>query len=395
MELNTKIKMECYEYGYGDELSTLQLNLSEWKDKETVLLSFGNGVIREARVVAETKGGIFVFVNLLLGGGFDPGLAEDVKAKPLYQEGDACYPEKDPFVFVCPVAENGERVDFSHYDEELEDFRRFYEPPIENPLNLEVLSCEPPGEARRRPLLFVHGMFHSAWVWAQNFLPYFAEHGYRSYAVSLRGHGASEGGERLQKARLMDYVADVRQVARSLPREPIVIGHSMGGMVVQRYFDEYSPPAAVLLAAAPPTGLLPGLIPFSLSHPWATLKTGITGHMRSIIETPELYRDLLFSAHTPREIVDSAYAHSGGESYAVFWELLKPLPNTLKFRSWRIPKLVLGAAQDRSVLPAVVWGTGRFYGAPATIFPEMGHSMMLEPGWKAVADFMLRWMNAI
>jgi hypothetical protein len=55
----------------------------------------------------------------------------------------------------------------------------------------------------------------------------------------------------------------------------------------------------------------------------------------------------------------------------------------------------LGAEQDRSVLPSVVLETGRFYGAPATIFPKMGHSMMLEPGWQAVADFMRSWLDSI
>ncbi|MBC7517162.1 MAG: alpha/beta hydrolase [Alkalinema sp. FL-bin-369] len=45
---------------------------------------------------------------------------------------------------------------------------------------------------QRSPIFFVHGAWHAAWC-RENFLPYFANHGYAAYAVSLRGHGTSEG----------------------------------------------------------------------------------------------------------------------------------------------------------------------------------------------------------
>jgi alpha-beta hydrolase superfamily lysophospholipase len=42
------------------------------------------------------------------------------------------------------------------------------------------------GSARRAPILFVHGSYHSAWCYAEHFMPYFAALGYDAYAVSLR-----------------------------------------------------------------------------------------------------------------------------------------------------------------------------------------------------------------
>jgi pimeloyl-ACP methyl ester carboxylesterase len=50
---------------------------------------------------------------------------------------------------------------------------------------------------QRSPILFVHGAWHGAWCW-ENFLPYFADRGYGAYAVSLRGHGASQGRDRIR-----------------------------------------------------------------------------------------------------------------------------------------------------------------------------------------------------
>ena len=57
---------------------------------------------------------------------------------------------------------------------------------------LEVLTAGKPSD--RPPLLFVHGSFCGAWIWAEHFLPFFAEAGWECCAVSLRGHGGSEGG---------------------------------------------------------------------------------------------------------------------------------------------------------------------------------------------------------
>lgn len=85
-------------------------------------------------------------------------------------------------------------------------------------MQLQVIIQEPSGNARPTPILFVHGMWHGAWCWSEHFLPYFTQHGYSSHAVSLRGHGDSEGCDRLRWTHLADYVSDVAQVAEGLER---------------------------------------------------------------------------------------------------------------------------------------------------------------------------------
>ena len=56
---------------------------------------------------------------------------------------------------------------------------------------LEVIDKGPSRESDKAPLLFVHGAWHGAWGWDEHFLDFFAAKGYRSLAVSLRGHGKS------------------------------------------------------------------------------------------------------------------------------------------------------------------------------------------------------------
>ena len=125
---------------------------------------------------------------------------------------------------------------------------------------LEIIEATPPKVRGARPLLFVHGAFIGAWCWAEHFLPYFAKHGFRACAVSLSGHGRSPGRERLDWLSIADYVNDLEQAVSRVGGDPILIGHSMGGFVVQKYLERASAPGVVLMASVPPQGLLPASI---------------------------------------------------------------------------------------------------------------------------------------
>jgi pimeloyl-ACP methyl ester carboxylesterase len=83
-------------------------------------------------------------------------------------------------------------------------------------MKLEMISKYPSGSTYATPLLFIHGALHGDWCWDVHFLDYFAEHGFASYAVNLRGHGNSERRERLRWTRIADYVEDVANTIRQL-----------------------------------------------------------------------------------------------------------------------------------------------------------------------------------
>ncbi|MBI4316507.1 MAG: alpha/beta hydrolase [Chloroflexi bacterium] len=258
-------------------------------------------------------------------------------------------------------------------------------------MNLQLVSRQPSSAPKSTPLLFVHGAWHSAWCWDENFLPYFAAHGYAAHALSLRGHGASEGRPGLRWASLADYADDVASVAAALPAPPVVVGHSMGGMVVQHYLAAHRAPAAVLLASAPPAGVIPTTLRVARAHPLTFLKTNLALSLYPIVGTPERAREFLFSQAMPRAQSDGYFAKLQDESYRAYLDMmLLNLPNPR--RAHNTPVLVLGAADDKVFTVSEVQATARAYGAEAHIFPAMAHDMMLEPGWQTVADRILAWL---
>ena len=104
-------------------------------------------------------------------------------------------------------------------------------------------------------VVLVHGAWHGAWCWDEHFLDFFAAKGHRSLAVSLRGHGRSPATSGIRFCSIADFVDDVASVADGPPTQPVVIGHSMGGFVVQKYLESHGAPAAALLASALPSGI--------------------------------------------------------------------------------------------------------------------------------------------
>src|SRR5262245_24130675 len=95
---------------------------------------------------------------------------------------------------------------------------------------LEVRSAK---TSHATPILCIHGAFGGAWMW-EAFLRVLGQWGRTAAAVSLRGHGQSGGRERLHETVLADYTADILRAFEEFAEPPIVVAHSLGGLLVQR-----------------------------------------------------------------------------------------------------------------------------------------------------------------
>jgi len=234
-------------------------------------------------------------------------------------------------------------------------------------------------------------MMHGAWCWEAHFLDYFAAHGFGAYAVNLRGHGNSEGRERLRWLRIADYVEDVAHAVRQFPSPPVLIGHSMGGFVIQKYLEDHTVPGAVLLSSPPPGGLAGTALRVAVRRPWLFAKVNATLSLLPLIATPQLAREAFFSADFPEEQMRTYWSQMQDESYRAFLDMVAlDLPKRAKAR---IPLLVLGAARDNMVARADIEATARACHADPEIIPDVAHDSMLETRWPLVAERILIWLE--
>jgi pimeloyl-ACP methyl ester carboxylesterase len=260
---------------------------------------------------------------------------------------------------------------------------------------LEVIEKRPSRDTAKPPVLFVHGAWHAAWYWDEYFLDFFAEKGYRSLAVTLRGHGKDADPKRNHFCSIADYVDDVASVANDLPTPPIVVGHSLGGFVVQKYLESHAAPAAVLLASAPPSGVTKFMLRLGKRHPWHTARTLLTTKsLHGLGGTPTLAREHFHSRFTSETDV-VRYTTQLGEEYAGRWFLDMLFLNLPRPDRVDTPILVLGAEDDGCFTQREVHNTARAYRTTAEIFPKMGHNMMVEPQWALVAERIHTWLEEL
>jgi pimeloyl-ACP methyl ester carboxylesterase len=259
-------------------------------------------------------------------------------------------------------------------------------------MRIHKVSSRPPVASSETAVVFVHGAWHGGWCWSEQFLPYFAEHGHPAHAFDLRGHGQSDGATTLRRNRIADYVADLKSVVDGLGGSPVLIGHSMGGVVVQKYLETEAAAGAVLLATLPPAGGLLVAARLARRYPMAMLKVLATRSLCPLVATPERAREMFFSKEIGTTRLIEHHARLQDESFRVFLELIaliRPRPERVQ-----VPVLVLGAHRDSIITPAEIAATAAAYGTTPTLFPT-AHDMMLDDGWQEVADHILQWLADI
>lgn len=239
------------------------------------------------------------------------------------------------------------------------------------------------------PILFVHGSYCAAWIWDEKFMPYFAEQGYSCNAVSLRGHGASEG--LLAWASLADYVDDVAKAAAGLGAPPIIIGHSMGGLVVQHVLARQKTAAAVLVSAVPPSGLASSVMHMTMFSPDVLWQLGLLQSLGPEAVSPEVVRRAFFTDGTSVQVVHNLLPRLQAESHRIAAELMAPAQPTPP--ADRIPVLVLGGDADIFLPASAFRETATFFGGDMEILKGAPHGLMIDPQWwQPAADAILAWL---
>ena len=223
-------------------------------------------------------------------------------------------------------------------------------------------------------------------------MPYFAGKGYDVHALSLRGHAGSEGREQLRWHSITDYVKDVEWAVAQIGRPPVIVGHSMGGFITQKYLETHQTPAAVLLTTGPYYGLWPSTWMVFRRHPLTVMRVILTMYLYPVVETPELAREALFSKDFPGDLVEKYHKRLQNEAFRAYLDQLGL--NLVRPGRVKTPIMVVGAQNDAVISLKAIHDTARAYGTEAVVLPDTAHDVMLEQKWQVAADRILGWLAA-
>ena len=245
---------------------------------------------------------------------------------------------------------------------------------------------------RGRPILLVHGAWHSAWCWRQGFMQRLAASGHDVHAVSLRGHGSSEGRAQLARTSVADYVDDVVVTAMAIGADATLVGHSMGCLVVAKAAAKLRANGGrhrlALLAPLPASGIgstLPRLIAMD---PVGALRANLTLRLSHVVSTRERVKQLFLSDDAADELVDALWRNVQDESMRAY---LDTLVLDLRYPHHPGDILVVAGGGDRIFPVRQVRRTAKRFGTEAVVVDGLAHDLMLDAGWERVADLLGAW----
>lgn len=271
-------------------------------------------------------------------------------------------------------------------------------------MQLEVLRCAPESQAKHAPLLFLHGSGHGAWCWDQKFSPHFAQQGRDCWAISFRGQGTGSSPEKgAAPGTLVSNAADLAHFAATLPEPPVMVCHSFGGLILQKYLQTMEaegwprPAGVAFLAAGPPSGSGELVKRMFKSSPLRSLRITWGFITKSYLRSASATRFLFFSDKLPEDELHRYHQHlvsHPGCSLVDVSKVNAEMPIRLPPHSELPPTFVAGASSDIIVDVQAVQELAEALGTNARVF-EGGHDMMLDTHWKDIADSLEEWLTTI
>eukprot|EP01024_Parvocaulis_polyphysoides_P034002 TRINITY_DN30106_c0_g1_i5.p1 TRINITY_DN30106_c0_g1~~TRINITY_DN30106_c0_g1_i5.p1 ORF type:complete len:307 (-),score=18.56 TRINITY_DN30106_c0_g1_i5:2491-3411(-) len=228
-------------------------------------------------------------------------------------------------------------------------------------IKLEVLKRSKSTDQKKPPLIFLHGARRAAWSFEENFLPYFSELGYPSYALSFRGQGGSEAVDGPVAGTIQQHIDDVAHFVQSLKNnqeenlDPVILGHSLGGFIAE---------VAIFKK------------PQSIS--FEEFQFGYSDDME-VGKLQRYYEKIQESTNWP-----AVFSRDDFRS-----KIPLSQPENVP------PVLVLGALQD------IVWSkdqikeTAEWLNVQPVFIDQLGHDCMLDTRWRDAADRISIWLNSL
>jgi non-heme chloroperoxidase len=251
----------------------------------------------------------------------------------------------------------------------------------------------------RPPLVMIHGAFCGAWAFDQFREPFEAK--YAVHAPSLRYHDCGrEPPRELGKTSLLDYAADLEALIEDLEEAPILIGHSMGGLLAQMLAARGKARACVLLAPSAPWGVLPSTI-FEIASAQTLLFAG--GDYRGTVIQPSYQ---IAAAHsldklderTRSDVYAKFVPESGQATFEIMnWSFDLRRAGHVRARDVTCPILCLAGSDDKINPPSTVARIASRYQGRARYEEVKGHSHWLigEPGWEKLAARSMAWLDSV
>ena len=253
----------------------------------------------------------------------------------------------------------------------------------------------------KETILMIHGMWCGSWVW-DNYKVFFGDRDYTCITPTLRYHDMDPNDQpdpAQGRVSLLDYAEDLETLIRKLDGPPIIIGHSMGGLLTQILARRGLAETAILLTPASPSGII-ALTPSVLKSFRSILtRWGFWRKpMRQTFEEADYAMLGLLPPQKKKEIYDRLVYESGRAGFEIgFWYLDSRKAAGVDESKINCPMMIISGTDDKITPASVIRKIGKKYRDIATYkeYPDHAHWIMDEPGWEEIAEDTSAWIDKI
>jgi pimeloyl-ACP methyl ester carboxylesterase len=259
---------------------------------------------------------------------------------------------------------------------------------------------------KTNPIVFIHGLWLHASSW-QPWQDYFAQAGYTSSAPGWPGDADTVAETRAKPDDEADHGIDditnhYAALIDAMPTPPILIGHSFGGLIAEKLLGQGHGAAAVAIDAAQMRGVL--VLPLAAARTgFPVLKNPRNKH-RAITLTPKQFRYSFANALNEEECAElyDKWTIPGPARplfEAAFAAFSRHSPDEVDTHNDdRGPLLLIAGGEDHTVPEAVTKSAFKQYHGSTAVtdfmeFPDRGHSLTIDQGWRDIADASLNWLD--
>ena len=248
------------------------------------------------------------------------------------------------------------------------------------------------------PVVLIHGTNAGPWTMS-NFSDYFEQRGFRCHSPAYRHHDrppSDETSALLVGTSIADYVEDIARFVETLDTAPILVGHSLGGVVAQKLGASGLASAIVLLNGSVNWGILPttdqeralGRMFMSAGPFWEST-------LLPDFETMAKFGLNKLDPTEQRRVFDRLGPESGRVMFELFFWIFDENQTTkIDYAAVTCPVLMVSGSDDLAIPPSTARLIAERHGSLATFHEAQGfgHYLTLEPEWKKVAEVCADWM---